>query len=352
MTTHAEPPNPVPPPETSPDASPEAPRDALAPAAAPKALADAAAPRPGYERTLETLAAAWLRERRSERRWRLFFRLSWLGIAVALVWALYGRMAALDRPAGPHTALVQLSGNLDVDAPASAELLVSALRNAFEDEQAQAVVLRINSPGGSPVQAGIVNDEIQRLKALHHKKVYAVVEEMCTSGAYYVAVAADEIFVDKASVIGSIGVLLDNFGFNALMQRYGVERRIVSAGRHKAMLDPYLPEQAGERALAQSMVDQIHQQFIAVVREGRGQRLKETPQTFSGLIWNGEEAVRLGLADRFGSIDFVAREVVKADDIVDYTVYGGGWAEQIARRIGASFGAGVVRALAPPRALR
>ena len=230
------------------------------------------------------------------------------------------------------------------DAEANAESLVSALKSAFEDAGAQAVVLRINSPGGSPVQAGIVNDEIRRLKALHKKKVYAVVEEMCASGAYYIAVAADEIYVDKASIVGSIGVLMDGFGFTGTMEKLGVERRLLTAGENKGMLDPFSPQNEKHKAYAKAMIDQIHQQFIAVVKQGRGQRLKETPETFSGLFWNGEEAIKLGLADKTGNLDFVAREVVKAEDIIDYTPHEN-VAERLAKRFGAGVGTGAVRAL-------
>jgi protease-4 len=194
------------------------------------------------------------------------------------------------------------------------------------------------------VQAGIVYDEINRLKKLHDKKVYAVVEEMCASGAYYIAAAADEIYVDKASVVGSIGVLMDGFGFTGLMDKLGVERRLLTAGENKGMLDPFSPLPAKQKAYAQAMLDQIHQQFIAVVREGRGKRLKETPEMFSGLFWNGEEAVKMGLADDFGNLDYVAREVVKAEDIIDYTPRDN-VAERLAKRFGASMGAGAVKAL-------
>ena len=206
------------------------------------------------------------------------------------------------------------------------------------------MVLRINSPGGSPVQSGIVNDEIKRLKAKHDKKVYAVVEEVCASGAYYIAVAADEIYVDKASIVGSIGVLMDGFGFTGLMDKLGVERRLLTAGENKAMLDPFSPSNPKQTALAKAMLAQIHQQFISVVREGRGERLKETPETFSGLFWNGEEAVKLGLADHVGNLDFVAREVIKAEEIIDYTPRDN-VAERLAKRFGAAVGAGAVKAL-------
>lgn len=307
--------------------------------------APAAAARPGgMESTLERVALELLRQQRSDRRWRIFFRLAWLGLVLALAWSLTSRNIAPAAPSTPHTALVEVRGEIATDTEASAELLVGALRNAFQDAGAQAVVLRINSGGGSPVQSGIVNDEIQRLKAKHGKKVYAVVEEICASGAYYIAAAADEIYVDKASIVGSIGVLMDGFGFTGLMEKLGVERRLITAGNNKGMLDPYSPQDERQRAYAQAMLDQIHQQFIATVRAGRGDRLKETPETFSGLFWNGEEAVKLGLADHLGSLDYVAREVVKAEEIIDYTPRDN-VAERLAKRFGAAVGAGAVRAL-------
>ena len=303
------------------------------------------APRPHrLASALELAARELLRERRAERRWRIFFRLMWLGLALAVAWALLSQRMSMSAPAGPHTALVDLRGEIDSEADANAESLVAALTSAFEDAGAQAVVLRINSPGGSPVQAGIVNDEIRRLKALHDKKIYAVVEEVCASGAYYVAVAADEIYVDKASLVGSIGVLMEGFGFVGLMQKLGIERRLLTAGVNKGMLDPFSPQDDKQRAYAKLMIDQIHQQFIAVVKQGRGQRLKETPETFSGLFWNGEEAIKLGLADKTGNLDFVAREVVKAEDIIDYTPHEN-VAERLAKRFGAGVGTGAVRAL-------
>jgi protease-4 len=217
------------------------------------------------------------------------------------------------------------------------------VRAAFEDQGAKAVVLLINSPGGSPVQAGIINDEIHRLKALHKKPVYAVVEETCASAAYYIAVAADEIYVDKASIVGSIGVLMDGFGFTGLMEKLGVERRLLTAGENKGFLDPFSPQTDKQRVFAQAMLDQIHQQFIGVVKEGRGKRLKETPDMFSGLFWTGQQAIDLGLADKLGNIDFVAREVVKAEEIVDYTRKEN-VAERLVKRFGASIGEGAVKA--------
>ena len=303
------------------------------------------------ESALELAARELLRDRRSERRWRIFFRLVWLALALAVAWGLLAQRRAMTAPSSPHTALVEIRGEIDSDAEANAESLVAALTSAFEDSGAQAVVLRINSPGGSPVQAGIVNDEIQRLKALHKKKVYAVVEEVCASGAYYIAVAADDIYVDKASLVGSIGVLMDGFGFVGLMDKLGIERRLLTAGKNKGMLDPFSPQDETQRAYAKLMIDQVHQQFIKVVRDGRGQRLKETPETFSGLFWNGEEAVKLGLADHFGSLDYVAREVIKAPEVIDYTPKEN-VAERLAKRFGASIGAGAMKALHAGTVLR
>ena len=329
-------------------AQPPEPADAPAepapvPAAAP-APAAAAAAAAVTESGLERIARELLLQQRRERRWRVFFRLAWLGLAVAVAVALFADRMGPTAPSTRHTALIEVRGPIALDTEASAESLVSALRSAFEDEGAVAVVLRINSPGGSPVQSGIVNDEIRRLKARHGKKVYAVVEEMCASGAYYIAVAADEIYVDKASLVGSIGVLMDGFGFTGLMDKLGVERRLLTAGDNKGMLDPFSAQNPRQQAHAQAMIDQVHRQFIEVVRQGRGDRLKETPETFSGLFWNGEEAIRLGLADRLGGLDFVAREVIGAEDIVDYTPREN-IAERLARRFGAGVGEGAVRLL-------
>jgi protease-4 len=299
---------------------------------------------PPAHAALERVTHALLRERQAERRWRLFFRLAWLGLAAVAVAFAILRSGVPSGPSMPHTALVEVRGEIAVDSDANADALVAAVRDALADSGSRALVLRINSPGGSPVQSGIVNDEIRRLKALHGKKVYAVVEEVCASGAYYIAAAADEIFVDKASLVGSIGVLMDGFGFTGAMDKLGVERRLITAGQNKGMLDPFSPQDERQRAYAQSMIDQIHRQFIDVVKQGRGDRLKPEPQIFSGLFWNGEEAVRLGLADRFGNLDYVAREIVKAEDIVDYTPHEN-VAERLAKRFGASVGLGVVKAL-------
>ena len=315
------------------------------PLAAASAVADKApALADGWERaTLEKLAFATLEEQKSTRRWKTFVRLAWLGFFIALVWLAMHRGSAPSSVSSPHTALVEIRGEISEGSDASAEFVNSALRAAFEDEGARAVVLLINSPGGSPVQAGMMNDEILRLKAKHKKPVYAVVEETCASAAYYIAVAADEIYVDKASIVGSIGVLMDGFGFTGLMDKLGVERRLLTAGENKGFLDPFSNQSERQRAYAQTMLNQIHQQFITVVKNGRGERLKETPEMFSGLFWSGQQAVSLGLADQFGSLEFVAREVVKAEDIIDYTRREN-VAERLVKRFGAALGEGAMKA--------
>ena len=283
-------------------------------------------------------------EQRQARRWRNGIRLGWLVFLALLVWLGMERGGAPTDVSTPHTAVVEIKGEIATGAEASAETVVAALRSAFEDAGAQGVILLINSPGGSPVQAGIINDEIRRLKKLHSKPVMAVVEESCASAAYYIAVAADQIFVDKASIVGSIGVLMDGFGFTGLMDKLGVERRLMTAGENKGFLDPFSPQTAKQREFAQAMLDQIHQQFIQVVKQGRGTRLKETPETFSGLFWTGQQAIELGLADQLGNVDYVAREVIKAEELVDYTRHEN-VAERLVKRFGASIGQGAVQAL-------
>ncbi len=299
---------------------------------------------PVWSATAEKLARELLNDRRSERRWRNFFRLVWLALFAIVAFALFATRGHSNAPSGPHTALIEVRGEIAAGAEASAENLVPGIKSAFEDADAQAIVLRINSPGGSPVQAGIINDEIRRLKKLHNKKVYAVVEDTCASGAYYIAVAADEIYADKASVVGSIGVLMDSFGATGLMDKLGIERRLLTAGENKGIGDPFSPLTDRQRGYLQATLDQIHQQFIATVRQGRGKRLKETPEMFSGLFWNGEQALAMGLVDHLGNLDFVAREVVKAAEVVDYTPKEN-VAERLAKRLGAAIGAGAVKAV-------
>lgn len=321
-------------------AEPAPPRSAESPAPGTAAGAPVAAA--SWERkVLEELAFAALRERTSARRWALGFRLAWLVLAAAFVYFAFIHPSGPAAPTGPHTAVVDVRGEISAESLASAERINRALRAAFAAHEAKAVVLRINSPGGSPVQSGLINDEIRRLKALHGKPIYAVVEEAAASGAYYIAVAADRVFVDKASVVGSIGVLMNGFGFTGLMEKLGVERRLIVAGEKKALLDPFSPQSERDRQHAQDLLRQIHAQFIAAVRQGRGDRLKEGPDTFSGLIWSGEQAVQLGLADDLAGLEHVAREVVQAERIIDYTLRDN-VAERLARRLGAGVGESVI----------
>lgn len=297
----------------------------------------------GWERrVLEQLVTEGLREQIRARRWRIFFRfLAFAFLFIALI-AFVGVLSQKEHVCLEKcTAQVEMRGELDADGPVSAENVMAALQAAFKNKGTQGVVLRINSPGGSPVQAGEINDEIRRLRALYPAiPVYAVVEEMCASGAYYVAVAADRIYVDKASLIGSIGVIIDSFGFVGAMDKLGIERRALTAGENKDFLDPFAPLTPQQKDYAQKMIDEIHQQFIAAVKAGRGDRLKESQEIFSGLVWNGSRGVELGLADALGSVDYVAREVIKAEDVVDFTVK-----ENIGERLARKFGASLGRSL-------
>ncbi|WP_374657448.1 S49 family peptidase [Inhella sp.] len=302
------------------------------------------AARSQHEQLALQLAREFLEEKRHERRWRMGLRLAWLLLVAVGGWLAWVQHLPGSSTGAPHTALVEVRGAIDADTEASAEFILSGLKNALADPGSRAVVLRINSPGGSPVQAGIVYDEIRRLRALHDKPVYAVVDDLCTSAAYYIASATDGIYVNRASLVGSIGVLMDDFGFTGLMEKLGVERRLLTAGAHKGMLDPYSPLKDSERKRAIAMLDGIHAQFIAAVREGRGERLKENDETFSGMVWNGDRAVELGLADALGSLDHVAREVVGAEEVIDYTPHEN-VAERLAKRFGAAVGEGAVRAL-------
>ena len=237
--------------------------------------------------------------------------------------------------------MVSLNGVIQSKGEANAEKMMAALQSAFEEKNSVGVVLRINSPGGSPVQAGMINDEIRRLRAKYpDKPLYAVVEDMCASGGYYVAVAADKIYVNKSSIVGSIGVLMDGFGFTGAMDKVGVERRLLTAGANKGFLDPFSPQAETHKTHAQSMLNDIHQQFIDVVKTGRGNRLKETPDMFSGLMWTGVQSVQLGLADEFGSVDSVARDVIKAEKVLDYSLK-----DNIAERFAKRLGAGAVNGL-------
>jgi protease-4 len=295
---------------------------------------------------LEKLAMSAIEERRRARRWGIFFKLlgfAYLGIVIAMVSGFWpdGGPAAASK----HTALVDMDGVIENKGEVSADSINAALRSAFEDKKTAGVVLRINSPGGSPVQAGIIHDEIRRLREKYpDTPLYAVVEEVAASGGYYVAVAADRIFVDKASMVGSIGVLMDGFGFVGAMDKLGVERRLLTAGQNKGFLDSFSPLNEEHRRIAQTMLGDVHRQFIDVVRKGRGDRLKDDPEIFSGLVWTGERSVALGLADSLGTVDSVARDVIKAEDVVDFSPHEN-LAERLAKRVGASAGQALARVL-------
>lgn len=294
-------------------------------------------------KTLEKVALAAIQEQRRARHWGILFKLLLFIYLFALLFIGMGWFGKRELAPSKHTALVELTGVIAPDGEASADKIMTGLQDAFKDEGTKGVILRINSPGGSPVQAGQINDEIRRLRKKYPNiPLYAVVEDICASGGYYVAVAADRIYVDKASIVGSIGVLIDGFGFTGTMEKLGVERRLLAAGENKGFLDPFSPLQPAQKAHAEKMLDVIHQQFIDVVRKGRGKRLKETPGMFSGLMWTGQTSVDLGLADALGSVDYVAREVVKAEDIVDYTPREN-IAERVARRFGATMAEAFMR---------
>ncbi len=302
---------------------------------------------PGWERRLiADLAREALVERRRSRRWRIGLVLGSLAAVLLVAGAVYSWFSGVLEPAaGRHTALIELQGVIDAGGPVEADSVVSSLQAAFSDRNTAGIVLRINSPGGSPVQAGIIHDEIRRLRQLHPTiPVHAVVEDVCASGGYYVAAAADRIFVNKASLVGSIGVVIAGFGFTGLMDKAGVDRRMLTAGRNKGFLDPFSPLSAEQQAHAQTMLDEIHRQFIAVVREGRGERLRETPDLFSGAVWTGQRGIELGLADELGSVDTVARDVIKADDVVDFTARDS-LVERVSRRLGATTGEAIANRL-------
>ncbi len=287
------------------------------------------------EDIVNRLAFAALNEQRRRRRWNIFFMTLFISYLFLIFFALYLPEKPGKRiTVGKHTALVDFSGMIAANAEANADTLVGGLRAAFEDDNTAAVILRINSPGGSPVQAGYVYDEILRLREKYpDTKLYAVITDMAASGGYYVAAAADEIYADKASVVGSIGVLMNSFGFVDAMDKLGVERRLYTAGEHKGMLDPFSKENPKDVVHLRNMLNKIHQQFIDAVKFGRGDRLSDDPNIFSGLFWTGEESLELGLVDGLGSSSYVAREIIKQEKIVDYTPRPDYW-QRFADRIG------------------
>jgi protease-4 len=296
-----------------------------------------------WERSvLEKLALSAIQEQKRSRRWSIFFKVLTFGYLFIVLFLFMGWFNKADGglSGGKHTALIELRGVISADSAANADNLISSLQEAFKDKNTQGVILRINSPGGSPVQAGYVNDEIRRLRALHPAiPLYVVVEDMCASGGYYIAAAADKIYVNKASIVGSIGVLMDGFGFTGTMEKLGVERRLMTAGDNKGFMDPFSPRNPKHEEFTRKLLAEIHQQFISVVKLGRGNRLKETPDMFSGLFWTGDQSIKLGLADEIGTVESVARDVIKAEAIVDFTTH-----EGIADRLAKKFGTGVASA--------
>ena len=309
-------------------------------------MADSENRNDGWEKqVLEKLVFSSLQEQRRARHWGILFKsLTFLYLFI-LLFLVLGWVGGKDGPIfTKHTALVELRGVISADSVSSADNVNAGLQEAFKDKKTQGVILRINSPGGSPVQAGYINDEIRRLRAAYPEiPLYAVVEDICASGGYYVAVAADKIYVDKASIVGSIGALMDGFGFTGTMEKLGIERRLLTAGENKGFLDPFSPSNPQQQEYARVMLGDIHQQFIQVVQQGRGKRLQDAPEIFSGIVWTGQKSIDLGLADAMGSAEYVAREVIKAEHIVDYTTQEG-FIERFAKRFGAVTASALVSA--------
>jgi len=293
----------------------------------------------GWEKqALEKLAFSSVQEQRRARRWGIFFKsLTFVYLFILLFLGLGWFSDNGVAISGKHTALVELRGEISANSISSADNINAGLQNAFKDKNTQGVILRINSPGGSPVQAGYINDEIRRLRAEYPDiPLYAVIEDICASGGYYVAAAADRIYVDKASIVGSIGVLMNGFGYTGMMEKLGIERRLLTAGENKGFLDPFSPPNPQQQKHAKEMLTDIHQQFIQVVQQGRGKRLRNLPEIFSGIVWTGQKSIELGLADALGSAEYVAREIIKAENIVDYTKKES-FTERFAKRLGSAF---------------
>lgn len=297
------------------------------------------------KKTINDLLFASVKEQRRARRWNLAFRAFIVIYLISLFVAFTSDNRNTVSELKSHTALIDISGVIAAGSEASADNIVTSLRKAFKNEKAAGIILRINSPGGSPVQAGYINDEIVRLKAKYpDKPLHAVIVDICASGGYYIAAAADSIYADKASLVGSIGVIMNGFGFTEAMQKLGVERRLLTAGEHKGFLDPFSPVNQDEVVHTKKMLADIHQQFIDVVKNGRGDKLVDDEKLFSGYIWSGEKSLELGLIDALGSSSYVAREIIGEEELIDYTVRPN-FAERFAERLGASMGAGVVKIL-------
>ena len=290
------------------------------------------------KQTIEKIAMESLLQQKSSRRWGILFKVVSL---IYLGWVLFFVLSSSNSSTmatGNFTALINLNGEIGTDLEISATNVKSSLKEVYENPGTKALILAINSPGGSPVQSGIINDEISRYKLLHPEiPVYAVVEDICASGGYYIAVAADKIFVDKASIVGSIGVLMNGFGFDKAIKNLGIERRLITSGENKAILDPFLPVNPEQREYMQNLLKEVHNQFITVVKEGRGNKLAPNQDIFSGLFWSGESAIKLGLADGYGDIDLVAREVVGHEKIINFTTQSN-FADRFAKKLGASIG--------------
>ena len=285
------------------------------------------------KQTLTELAQASLIEQRRARRWKIFFRFTYLMVAAVIFFTLTADDNAQN--AGPHTAVVDIEGVIASGAPANAYDVIAGLERAFNSEDAKGIIIRINSPGGSPVQSELINQEIKRLRSLNpDTPVYAVVEDLCASGGYYVAVAADQIYVAPSSIVGSIGVRMDGFEFTEALDSLGIKRRLLTAGENKAFLDPFSPMKPSQEKHVKSILDNIHEQFIKAVTTGRGERLQKNPEIFSGLVWTGEQGIELGLVDGYGSVLSVSRDIIGAQDLVNYSVQEG-FGERLVRKLGA-----------------
>lgn len=293
---------------------------------------------------LSSLIESHLKEQSTARRWKYIFRGVLLALfIIAVLWPIL-RGSSNTSANQQHVGLVKLEGTIEYGSAAGAEPIMASLQAAFEDSASVAVVLQMNSPGGSPVQAAMIYDDINRLRLKYDKPVYAVVEEVCASGCYYVAAATDEIYVSPASLIGSIGVIMEGFGATELMKKLGVERRMYTAGSNKGMLDPFSPSTDKQKAIVTEMLNDVHEQFITAVKEGRGDALANDPEIFSGRIYSGNQGLKLGLADEFGSVNSLARDVIKVENIVDYSPKDN-IAERVAKKLGASFGSGAMQSI-------
>ncbi|MSS75905.1 MAG: signal peptide peptidase SppA [Methyloglobulus sp.] len=300
--------------------------------------------KPGWEREIvERLAFSAITEQRKARRWGIFFKLLMFGYLLAILGITFYPKFKQDMGAGGkgHTAVIDLVGMIAEGQNANADSIIESLRSAVKDKNTKGIIINANSPGGSPVQSAYVYDEIKNIKKDHPSlPIHAVVSDICASGCYYIVAATDKIYASPASLVGSIGVIMDGFGFVETMQKLGVERRLITAGVHKAILDPFSPAKPDENQYMQNLINQVHQQFIGAVKSGRGTRLKETPDMFSGLVWTGEESVKLGIIDAMGTQDYVAKDIIGAETLVDFTQQER-LIDRIAGKLGASFSAGI-----------